>query len=280
MVTATRSARAPAVGASGLSTAEAQARLRTSGPNEPGRVRRSAPLVEFLRFFSGPLVLILLAASVVSAVAGQGIDAAIIVVIVLLSAVVNFFQSYRSQQAADRLREAVAPTATVRRDGAWCELPPRLLVPGDVVRLQAGDLVPADARLLEARDLHVQQAALTGESLPVAKEAAGAAPGDAADLEAVDRVFLGTSVVSGTAVAEVTQTGARTAFGDIAARLTASPPPTEFERGLRHFGYLIMRTVFFLVLFVLLANLAEHHDPLESLLFAVALAVGLTPEFL
>ncbi|HUZ02800.1 MAG TPA: magnesium-translocating P-type ATPase [Thermomicrobiaceae bacterium] len=282
MVTATGPIRepTPVTPAAGLSTAEAQRRLKEVGPNEPGRIHRAAPLVEFARFFTGPLVVILLAASVVAAVAGEVVDAAIIVVIVLLSAVVNFFQSYRSQQAADRLREAVAPTATVLRDGEWRELPPRELVPSDVFRLGAGDLIPADGRILTARDLHVQQAALTGESLPVAKEAASTNAAGEPGPEQSDLVFLGTSVVSGTAVVEVTLTGARTAFGDIAARLTARPPQTEFERGLRHFGYLIMRTVFFLVLFVLLVNLAKGYPPLDSLLFAIALAVGLTPEFL
>ena len=149
-----------------------------------------------------------------------------------------------------------------------------------MVRLAAGDRVPADARLLEARDLHVQQAALTGESMPVEKDAGAieVAPRQPADARNV--VFLGTSVVSGTATALVVATGPATAFGDIAARLSTRPPETEFERGTRQFALLIMRTVFFLVLFVLLAGALLHHKFLESLLFAVALAVGLTPEFL
>ena len=156
----------------------------------------------------------------------------------------------------------------------------REVVPGDIVRLAAGDRIPADARLLEARDLHVQQAALTGESMPAEKDAGDleVAPRQPADARNV--VFLGTSVVSGTATALVVATGPATAFGDIAARLSTRPPETEFERGTRQFALLIMRTVFFLVLFVLLAGALLHHAFLESLLFAVALAVGLTPEFL
>jgi Mg2+-importing ATPase len=142
------------------------------------------------------------------------------------------------------------------------------LVPGDVVHLCAGDMIPADVRILSCRDLFVAQASLTGESLPVEKHAGR------------DTVFLGTSVVSGTAVARVTATGRATAFGDIAARLMTRPPETEFERGLRRFAVLIMRTVVFLVLFVLLVNTLFHRPAVESLLFAVALAVGLTPEFL
>src|SRR5262249_52399905 len=142
------------------------------------------------------------------------------------------------------------------------------------------DLVPADAKLLEAHDLHVQQAALTGESLPVEKEAGEPATTSASPADVPNLVFGGTSVVSGTATALVTAAGQATLFGDIATRLAASPPETEFERGPRRFGLLIMRTVLFLVLFVLLVNVIAHRDLFESLLFAIALAVGLTPEFL
>ena len=173
----------------------------------------------------------------------------------------------------------MAPTATVKRDGKWIELPRRQIVPGDVVRLSAGDLVPADARLLRSQDLHVQQAALTGESMPVEK-CVGEGASDETGATRPDLVFLGTSVVSGTATALVIATGPRTSFGDIAARLSERPPETEFDRGTRQFGILIMKTVFFLVLFILVVSVGMHRNALESLLFAVALAVGLTPEFL
>jgi P-type Mg2+ transporter len=199
---------------------------------------------------------------------------------VVLSVVLNFVQTYRSHRVAERLRDVVAPTATALRDGTWREIRRRDVVPGDIVRVAAGDRVPADARLLETRDLHVQQAALTGESMPAEKGADDleVAPRQAADARNV--VFLGTSVVSGTATALVVATGPATAFGDIAARLAMRPPETEFERGSRQFALFITRTVFFLVLFVLLASALLHRAFLESLLFAVALAVGLTPEFL
>jgi Mg2+-importing ATPase len=266
--------------AQGLTGAEARRRLAEVGPNEPARRRRGAGIAQLLVFLSNPLVIILLIASLASAILGDVVNASIIALMVVLSVVLNFVQTYRSQRAADRLREEVAPTATVLRDGRWMEVARRELVPGDTVRLIAGDRVPADARLLESRDLHVQQAALTGESMPVEKDAADlpAAPRQVAD--ARNMVFLGTSVVSGTGVALVVATGPATAFGDIAARLMARPPETEFERGTRHFALLIMRTVLFLVLFVVLASLVLHRPPLQSLLFAVALAVGLTPEFL
>ncbi len=268
----------------GLSGAEARDLLARTGPNEPGASRRTSGFTALLGFFANPLVLILLLASVVSAVLGERLNAAVIAAIVLLSVALNFVQTYRSQRAAERLRATVAPLAMVLRDGKWAATPRREVVPGDLIRLAAGDLVPADARLLAARDLHVQEAALTGESLPVEKEVtriptSGAS--SATDAAAThDRVFLGTSVVSGTATARVTATGPATAFGDIAARLVVRPPQTEFERGTQQFGYLIMRTVIALVLFVFLVSAALKHDALQSLLFALALAVGLTPEFL
>jgi P-type Mg2+ transporter len=248
------------------------------GPNESQKVHHAQPLIEFLRFCTNPLVLILLGAGIVSVFIGEFADGAIITAIVILSIVLNFSQTYRSQRAVNRLRRLVAPTATVRRDGNWRELSRREVVPGDIIRLSAGDLVPADARLIRSVHLHVQQAALTGESMPVDKEAdprpASPTP------ESPGSVFLGTSVVSGTAAAIVFATGRATAFGDIAVRLTTRPPETEFDRGTRQFGILIMKTVSFLVIFILAVNVSFHRGALESLLFAVALAVGLTPEFL
>jgi Mg2+-importing ATPase len=265
---------------SGLTDDEARRRLGEVGPNEPARAPRTAGLVPILLLLANPLVIILLIASAASALLGERVNASIIVLIVALSVLLNSVQTYRSHRVAERLRDAVAPTATALRDGTWSEIRRRELVPGDIVRLAAGDRVPADARLLEARDLHVQQAALTGESMPAEKDADDIAVAPRQPADARNVVFLGTSVVSGTATALVVATGPATAFGDIAARLSMRPPETEFERGTRQFALLIMRTVFFLVLFVLLAAALLHHAFLESLLFAVALAVGLTPEFL
>jgi Mg2+-importing ATPase len=271
---------ANASAASGLTTPEARRKLAESGPNEPVSSRRASGLTQILFLFVNPLAIILLVASAISAAVGEVLNAFIIALMVLLSAALNFIQTYRSQRAVERIRKEVAPTAAVLRDGDWAEIPRRELVPGDVIRLTAGDLVPADACLFEVRDLHVQQAALTGESFPVEK--------DALDLRSLDqnkgdeshRVFLGTSVVSGIGTALVMATGRSTAFGDIATRLATKPPETEFERGTRQFGLLIMKTTILLVLFVLLVSVVLHHNFLESLLFAVALAVGLTPEFL
>ena len=264
----------------GLTADDARRRLGEVGPNEPARAPRTAGLVQILLLLANPLVIILLIASAASAILGERVNASIIVLMVGLSVVLNFVQTYRSHRVAERLRDVVAPTATALRAGTWIEIRRRDLVPGDIVRVAAGDRVPADARLLETRDLHVQQAALTGESMPVEKDAGDLDVPPRQPADARNVVFLGTSVVSGTATALVVATGPGTAFGDIAARLSTRPPETEFERGTRRFALLIMRTVFFLVLFVLLAGALMHHAFLESLLFAVALAVGLTPEFL
>ena len=262
----------------GLTASEAEARLSRFGPNEPAETKRRSFSSDLWHAFTNPLVLILVIAATVSAFLGEKTDAAIIATIVLLSIAIDFVQAYRSQSAVEKLRAQVALTATVLRDGEWKELPRREIVPGDLVRLSAGDLVPADARLLKARDLYVLQAALTGESLPAEKEATAESASTKAD--ARNMVFLGTSVVSGTATAEVVTTGSRTAFGDIAARLSAHPEQTAFDQGLRKFSQLLARTVVFLVLFLIVVSIARHRDPLQSLLFAVALAVGLTPEFL
>ena len=267
-------------GPTGLSSAEAEYRLTEHGPNEPAQTQKWVHLREFLAFLINPLVLILLLASLVSALLGDIANAGIIAGIVSLSIALNFVQTYRSQLTATRLRDIVAPTATARRDGQWREIPRRLVVPGDVIRLSAGDRVPGDARLIQTRDLHIQQAALTGESLPAEKDARDLATVPGMLAESPNLVFIGTSVVSGTAEAIVVATGPGTAFGEIAARLETRPPETEFERGTRHFALLIMRTVIFLVLFVFLATAVLHRPPLQSLFFAIALAVGLTPEFL
>lgn len=264
----------------GLTSEEAAARLLEHGPNEPAPVSRASVVREFAILLLNPLVSILLVASLASFLLRDATDATIILVIVLLSAAINFAQTYRSRRSIEKLRENVTPTATVLRDGNWCEIARRSVVPGDLTRLCAGDLVPADGELIESRDLYVQQAALTGESLPAEKNAGSDGVARLEDPENQRAVFLGTSVVSGTGLMVVQKTGTQTVFGQIAKRLVGRPDETEFDRSLRRFGLLIMRTVFFLVLFILATRVALHRDAFESLVFAVALAVGLTPEFL
>lgn len=260
----------------GLGRDEASRRLARYGANVPTAARSSSLRTTLASLFN-PLLLILLSSAGVSAVLGDVAGASMIAAMVALSLALDFVLSYRSQRAAERLRQEVAPTATVRRDGIWCELPRAELVPGDLIRLAAGDRIPADARLIQARDLHVQQAAMTGESLPAEKEAVDV-PVAAGEVRHI--VYMGTSVIAGTATAVAFATGTATMFGDVAGRLAERPPPTEFERGLAAFSAFIARLVLLLVLFVMLAGAALGRPAFESLLFAVALAVGLTPEFM
>ena len=262
----------------GLSSEQAIEQLAKFGPNDPAPAHQHSALRQLLHLFLNPLVLILLIAAVASTFLGEVMNGGIIGAIVLLSIALDFIQTYRSQQAIKALRRRIAPTATVLRDGDWKEIHQREVVPGDVVKLAAGDLAPADAYLLESRDLFVQQSALTGESLPVEKEATGEPP--ATDAEARQMVFLGTSIASGTAIARVMATGSRTSFGQISARLQLRHQETAFDRGLRDFSLFLARTVLFLVIFLIVVSVALHRDTLQSVLFAVALAVGLTPEFL
>jgi Mg2+-importing ATPase len=264
----------------GLTSEEAKQRLRLHGPNSLVRESRFAPLIDFLRFFANPLVLILLAASTISIVLGDHVGGAIIIAIVLLSVVVNFYVEFQARHAVEDIRKQVATTAAVVRDGHPLELPVAELVPGDIIRLNAGDLAPADARLLDSKDLHVRESALTGESLPVDKAAGDLPAGQHTIADASNSLFLGTAVQTGIGTAVIVRTGKDTAFGAIAQRLSKRPPETEFGRGIRRFGMMITRVMMLLVLFVLLVNIVLHRPLLESFLFSVALAVGMTPEMM
>ena len=192
----------------------------------------------------------------------------------------DFVQEVRAQNAVEALRRSVAVQATVRRNGACLSLPIDQLVPGDIVELIAGDLVPADSRLLESRDLFINQALLTGEPYPAEKQASDAALGAENPAGASNAVFAGTSVISGTATIVVCRTGGKTALGHLATSLAEKPPATAFAVGIRRFGMLIMHLTVLMVLFVMVVNISFHRPVLELLLFALALAVGLTPELL
>jgi len=270
----------PARVATGLSGAEAKARLARFGPNR-FRVRpEKSLLLQYLIRFKNPLVLILLVASAVSAFTGEVTNFLIITCMVLLSVTLDFVQEYRANAAAEKLRQSVSVRAIVMRDGKPVEVAATKVVPGDVVLLAAGDLVPADAIVLEADDFFVKQALLTGESYPVEKRP-DTPPDSATDLaEATNAVFMGTSAISGSARVLVVKTGSDTAIGEIADSISRPSEPTSFEIGTRRFGMLIMRVTVLMVLFVLLVNTLSHKPWLESFLFAVALAVGLTPELL
>ena len=264
----------------GLSAAQAKTRLAKFGPNLFREHPEKPLLVQFLTRFKNPLVIILLVASAVSAFTGEITNFLIISVIVLLSVTLDFVQEYRANAAAEKLKLSVSIRANVMRDGKSQEVAVSKVVPGDVVLLAAGDLIPADGRVLDAQDFFVKQALLTGESYPVEKKP-GVLPDTATELqEATNAVFMGTSVISGSARMLVVKTGTATAIGEIADSISSPSAPTSFEIGTRRFGMLIMRMTILLVLFVLLVNAFFHRPWLESFLFAVALAVGLTPELL
>jgi len=268
-----------AASSDGLSSAEAAARLAQFGPNLIRGERKRVLVLQYLTKFRNPLVIILLIASALSAFTGDAASFFIIGTIVIISTTLDFVQEYRAGQAAERLRQSVAVRGKVLRDGKPIEIPLAELVPGDVVLLAAGDLIPCDGRVLESKDFFVNQALLTGEPYPVEKSP-GELPGETEILSAGNTVLLGTSVISGTARVLMCRTGQNTELGEIADTLLAKAPPTAFEQGTYRFGILITRMTILLVLFVILANAFFHRPLLESFLFAVALAVGLTPELL
>ncbi len=264
----------------GISSQEAERRLVLYGPNDVTADKRKPSWVRFLQRFRNPLVIILLVASAISAATGDVASFAIVVVIVMLSVVMDFIQETRAQNAVDALRRQVALRAQTIRDGRETTLLVSQLVPGDVVQLSAGDLVPADGRLLVVRDFFVNQALLTGEPYPVEKHSADAVM-PVSDLnDAANAAFAGTSVVSGTATLLVCRTGRATVLGQLADTLIGKPPPAAFERGLRQFSNLILWITLVLLIFVLGESTMFHRPWLESLMFALALAVGLTPEML
>ncbi|MCW5721984.1 MAG: magnesium-translocating P-type ATPase [Devosia sp.] len=263
----------------GLAMAEAEARLRSGGPNALGRKGGHPALAAFARQFRSPLVLILIFAAVVSAFVGEGSEATIIALIVLASCVLSFTQEYGASRAMEALTARIARKASVRRDGTETQVAVEDIVPGDIILLSAGNLIPADGVLLEARDCNVSESALTGETFPVVKAPGLSAP-DAQIGGRGNAVFTGTSVRSGTATMLAVRTGQHTEFAAIAATITRNAPETEFARGVRRFGYLMTEVMLVIVILVFFANLLLERPPIDSLLFSLALAVGLTPELL
>jgi Mg2+-importing ATPase len=264
----------------GLSSAEVVARRLRYGPNTLEERRRLSLSLKFLSRFRNPLVLILLAAAAVSALTGDLASFIIISTIVLTSAVLDTVQEHRAEEAAEHLKVSVALKEQVLRDGLEATVLGQDLVPGDVVLLSAGDLVPADGRLLEARDFFVNEALLTGESFPSEKHARDEGVDSAEVANATNAAFMGSSVMNGSARLMVCGTGLATQLGEISSSLRRTPPPSALDLGTHKFGMLIVRFTEVLVLFVLLINLLFQRPWLESFLFAVALAVGLTPELL
>ena len=265
--------------ASGLSSAGAAQNLVSFGPNRLREEERAGALRLFARQFSSPIIILLLAAATLSAWLGDGADAAIIGVIVLVSGTLGFWQERGAAGAMSKLLARVSIHSTVLRDGVSVEVPAEQVVPGDLVLLSAGSAVPADARLLESQDLFVDESALTGETFPVEKEPS-VLPADTPLSGRTNSVWMGTHVVSGTATALVVSTGVATEFGTVSEHLRQRPPETDFERGVRRFGYLLLEVTLMLVIGIFAINVYLHRSVLESFLFALALAVGLTPQLL
>jgi len=265
--------------AGGLSPAEAALRLARHGPNTLDAKNKAGVLGLYANQFKSPLVLILIVASAVSLVASEWVDAGVVLAVVFGSTILGFVQEYIASNAIEKLRPQVTINCTVVRGGHALTLPSAQVVPGDVVLLAAGSLIPADAVVLEAKDFFVSQAVLTGETFPVEK-LPGAVAAQAGLTERINCVFMGTSVRSGTARVVVAATGKATVFGQIAGKLALRPALTEFERGIQRFGYLLTRIMLVMVMVVLAINIFMHKPPIASLLFALALAVGLTPELL
>ncbi len=263
----------------GLSAESAAERLRLVGRNSVEGARRLSALRLLLRQFESPLVLILIFGAAISLALREWTDAGIILAIVVGSTLLGFYQEYRASAAIEELRQRLALTCRVLRAGTEQTIAVSTVVPGDVIVLSAGNLVPADGVVIEAKDFLVNEASLTGESFPVEKRP-GIVPPDTPLPGRTNTVYLGSSVQSGKATILAVETGRRTAFGAIVARLKARPPETEFGRGIRQFGYLLIRVMVVIVLFVLMVNALLGRPVVESMLFAVALAVGLSPELL
>jgi P-type Mg2+ transporter len=263
----------------GLSTPDAEARLARYGPNALDGSRSRSWAHVLANQLRSPLLLLLVFAAIASGLTQEWLDAGIVLVIVVTTVVIGFVREYSAETAAQALRARVHVRARVLRDGHVVELAMTAIVPGDVVLLAAGSLVPGDGVLLDATDFFVSEAALTGESFPVDKRP-GVVDEAAALGERTNCVFFGTNVRSGTARCLIVDTGSRTAFGAIAGRLARQAPEAEFDRGLRHFGYLLTTAMLILVLMVFAAHMLRGRPVVETLLFSIALAVGLSPELL
>jgi Mg2+-importing ATPase len=269
----------------GLTQEEAQSRLKTFGPNLIARETRPSMLQELWVRCRNPLNALLLGLAIISYFLGDVRAAIVIALMVLLAVATSFVQEHRSNEAAARLRAMVKTTTSVRRRtasgaGDFSEVPIETLVPGDVVRLSAGDMIPGDLRLLETKDLFINQSALTGEAMPAEKFAHVCTDHPDSPFDLPNICCMGANVVSGYATGVIVRTGARTFFGQLADEIAGRRVPTAFDLGIDRFTWLMMKFIAVMVPAVFLINGLTKHDWLEALLFAVAVAVGLTPEML
>jgi len=265
--------------AGGLTTNEAKQRLTKYGANRLKPQKRSDVLTLLFSQFKSPIILILLFATILSLFLHNIVDASIILAIVLISGLLGFWQEHGASDAVAKLLAIVQIKTAVLRDGNQQEIPVEDVVPGDIVILNAGDIVPGDCLLIESKDLFVDEAMLTGETFPVEKAVSVLAV-DTALAKRTNALWMGTHIVSGSAKALVTLTGKSTEFGKVSERLKLKPPETEFEHGIRRFGYFLGEVTLFLVVIIFAINVYLQRPVLESFLFSLALAVGLTPQLL
>ncbi|MDO9399075.1 MAG: magnesium-translocating P-type ATPase [bacterium] len=263
----------------GLTDSEAKSRLIRFGLNKISEKKEQGVILEFLSHFKSPLVIILLIAAIASAYFKEITNSVIIIAMVLASVILDFFEEHSANNTAKKLKEKVSNTATVIRSGNKKEIKITEVCVGDIIFLSSGDLVPADARIIEADDFFVNQSALTGESFPCEK-ISDIALIDQADNTNNNLVFLGSNVISGTALAVVCRIGKDTEFGKIAKNILKKDEKSDFELGVTKFGFFIMKVIIFLVLLIMLCNSLIKQDILESFIFAIAIAVGVTPELL
>ncbi len=263
----------------GLTQEEAASRLKEYGENAIRKQQKSAPLQLFLAQFKSSIILIMIGATLISAATGDKVNAAIILAIVFASVILSFLQEYSASNAIDELRSTIQIKSTAMRDGKPTDISSTLLVPGDIVLLSAGSLIPADGLILTCDTFHVNQSVLTGEAFAVEKDAK-AVPEDADLAGRKNCVFMGTNVHSGNASMLVIQTGEKTEFGQIAEKLEKQAPETEFARGVRHFGYLLTWIMLIITSVIFALNVILQKPFIDSLLFSVAIAIGITPQLL
>ncbi|MBI4975198.1 magnesium-translocating P-type ATPase [Candidatus Peregrinibacteria bacterium] len=265
---------------SGLSSDEVKKRLNKFGHNVLVEKKESHIIVQFLSHFTSPLILVLIFAGVFSFFIGEVTDAIIIGLMVLFGGALDFFQEYGASKALKKLIDTVKTTATVMRDRKKQEIAVSLLVPGDIVLLSSGDMIPADCRIIESDDFFVNQSSITGESFSSGKNSIPFKKRNVSMIDMDNIVFRGTNVVTGSATAIVIKTGKETEFGKISEKLAESPVKSEFENGINSFGLFIMKIILVLVVFIFFFNSLFKHDYFQSFMFAIAIAVGITPELL
>ena len=263
----------------GLTTNEAKIRLKTYGENRLKPQKRSDAFSLLIGQFKSPIIIILLFATGLSLFLHNVVDASIILAIVIISGLLGFWQEHGASNAVEKLLAIVQIKVSVFRDGNKQEIPVEDVIPGDIVILSAGDIVPGDCQLVESKDLFVDEAMLTGETFPIEKTVSVLAE-DSPLAKRTNAVWMGTHIVSGSAKALVTLTGKNSEFGKVSERLKLKPPETEFEHGIRRFGYFLGEVTLILVVIIFAINVYLHRPVLESFLFSLALAVGLTPQLL